>query len=96
MRQPYISALAVAWFRQEDWPRWLEIDPNFEPDYLRWLVKAEAQFRALQGQDYVLEKCIIEPDAFLRWTAARGGEIDAKARATFAAFEMERRRAGDH
>lgn len=40
-----LKALGVAWFRKEDWPRWRAIDPDFEPDYDRWLRKAEAEVK---------------------------------------------------
>jgi hypothetical protein len=44
-----LMALAVTWFRKEDWPRWLAIDPDFQPDYDHWLERSEAQLKALDG-----------------------------------------------
>ena len=83
---------AIPWFREEDWPRWRDIDPHFEPDYAAWMAGATAHVRSLEGQDRLPEKVIVDPEHFLAWSAGFGGNVDGKARAAFAAFIMHARR----
>jgi len=82
-----LRGLAVAWFRKEDWARWRSIDPSFEPDYDYWLGRSEEAIQRI-GATQRVEKVIIDPDEFLKWSAANGGKIDAKARAAYAAISL--------
>jgi hypothetical protein len=77
---------AVAWLREEDWPRWLAIDSKFQPDYSKYIVRMEAIEKDIQARGGTVKRIVIEPDAFLTWSAANGGRVDTKARAAYAAF----------
>lgn len=82
-----LQGIAAAWFRREDWPRWLEIDPDFQPDYQHWharMEKAVAQYRAA-GTPII--KTIVLPDEFLAWSTANGKGVGTKARAEYAALK---------
>jgi hypothetical protein len=91
-----LKALAVAWFRKEDWARWRAIDPDFEPDYDHWLGKAEAVMKERESSEYVLEKVIIDPDEFTDWCRVNRQNVDSGARAVYAAFMLSRKHRTDH
>lgn len=82
---PKMRSLSLAWLREEDWPRWLAIDPNFQPDYQHWLRRMEAALKHYEGQGKRVVKVIVDPDEFLEWSRVNGGKVDSGARATFAA-----------
>lgn len=88
---PNMKSLSIAWFRKEDWQRWCEICPDFQPDYNHWLRRAEAKFQELQALGKRLQKVVIEPAEFLEWSRVNGGKIDTYARAEFAAFKAMRK-----
>jgi hypothetical protein len=33
-----LQRLGIAWLREEDWPRWLAIDKDFQPKHLKPIV----------------------------------------------------------
>jgi len=39
-----VRRVAIAWLRKEDWPRWLELDPDFQPDYEHWLKRMDSLY----------------------------------------------------
>lgn len=77
---------AVAWLREEDWPRWLAIDPNFQPDYRRYVSRMESIEKQIEAAGGRVKRIHIDPDAFLEWSRANGRGVDTKARAAYAAF----------
>ena len=88
-----IRTLAVAWFRQEDWPAWLAIDPEFQPDYDHWLKRSEQAVLDHADPRYVLEKVAVDPDDFLEWSRTNaGGNVGQHARAGYAAVVLPRQR----
>ncbi len=91
-----LKALAIAWFRKEDWPRWRAIDPDFEPDYDRWLRKVEAEMKKRESSEYVLDKVIIDPDEFTDWCRVNRRKVDSRARAIYAAFMLSRKHRTTH
>lgn len=82
-----LRSLAISWFREEDFPRWLSIDPEFQPDYAHWLARSEAAFARYQAAGAPIVKVTILPDEFLEWSKASGRGIGTDARAGFAAFK---------
>lgn len=90
-----MRGLAVAWMKKEDWPRWLSIDKDFQPDYEHWLGRVEAAFAHYQRLGHKVEKIVVDPDEFLEWSSANGGKVDSNARSAFAAYKMMRK-ATDH
>jgi hypothetical protein len=81
-----LKRLAVAWLRENEWPRWLAIDPNFQPDYQHWLRRMENTFSELKSQGVNVVKADIGIDDFTAWSKAHGnGRVDTEARAEYAA-----------
>ena len=70
---PNVKGMAVAWFKQSDWPRWMRICPGgFEPSYTHWLSRAEAALADLDRQGTPYQKVVIDPDEFLAWCKETG------------------------
>ncbi len=93
----YPKAFAVTWFRKEDWPRWLAIDPDFQPDYDHWLKRSEQAMKDHSDPRYLLEKVMVDPDEFLDWSRVNaGGEVGQDARMTYAALVLMKKHRSDH
>lgn len=82
-----MQGVGVAWFRREDWPRWLAMDAQFQPDYAHWLRRMTAVFADLQAKGVPVVKVVLDPDEFLEWSNATGRGVGTDARAGFAAFK---------
>jgi hypothetical protein len=82
--------IALAWFKEDDWSWWLEIDPNFQPDRAHWLRRSEAQITALEQRGIEVMKVEIDPGAFTAWTKANGKGLGQRDRAAYAAFTAMR------
>ena len=82
-----MQALALAWFREDDFPRWRSIDRNFEPDYQHWLRRMDATFTRLKATGAPVVKVVLDPDEFLAWSNATGAGIGTKARSAFVAIK---------
>ena len=92
-----LRSLAVTWFREEDWPRWLAIDPNFQPNYDHWLKRSEQAIKDWNDPSVVLEKVMLDPDDFLEWSRTNaGGEVGQPARAQYAALVLMEKHQTDH
>ena len=92
-----IKALAVTWFRKEDWSRWLAIDPEFDPDFDHWLKRSEQAMVAHADPRYVLERVMVDPDEFLDWSRVNaGGKVGQSARAQYAGFVLMKKHRTDH
>ena len=82
---------------EEDWPRWLAIDPDFDPDYENWLRKSERAMKEHADQPYVLEKVMVDPDEFLEWSRMNvGGKVGQSARGQYAGFVLMEKHRTDH
>jgi hypothetical protein len=87
------SAVGVAWYRREDYPRLLTIfdDADKLPrTYDECLVIAEKAFQSIEKAGAFAFKAIIDPDDFPKWCAANGYNVDAEARMEFANREATR------
>jgi len=82
-----LQGLAITWFRREDWPRWLEIDPQFQPDYAHWLKRMDKALVAYRAAGIPIIKPLVHPDAFLAWAQANGKSVGPTARAAYAALK---------
>ncbi len=92
-----IKTMAVTWFRKEDWPRWLAIDPDFQPNYDHWLKRSEQAMAEYNDPRYVLEKVLVDPDEFLEWSRVNaGGKVGQKERADYAAMVLWKKHRTDH
>jgi len=88
-------ALAVTWYRKKDWPRWLDLDPNFEPDYDYWLKRSEGQIAALEKEGMLIEKVMVDPDTFVAWCKFQGCDpASTSARASYAAMRGKQGKIG--
>ncbi len=86
-----MQRIAMAWFREDDWPQWRAMDPDFQPNYQHWLRRME-RLVATQPAGITLVKVMIEPAEFQRWRTAFGRGVDTHDRALFAAMKLQ---AGD-
>ncbi|MCK1693678.1 hypothetical protein [Bradyrhizobium sp. 144] len=93
---PKMIGVAVAWMRKEDWPRWLAIDPNFQPDYDHWLKRMNAAVQRLEAEGKLCEKVEIDPDEFLDWCRLNGCKVEPNSRATYAAQILAKRHDARH
>ncbi len=82
-----LQGIGVAWFRREDWPRWLAIDRDFQPDYQHWLRRMTTVFADLQAKGVPVVKVTLDPDEFMEWSIASGRGVGTDARAGYAAFK---------
>jgi hypothetical protein len=82
-----VKRMAVAWMRKEDWPRWLEIDPQFQPDYDHWLRRMEAAYADLLAKGVNAVKVEVLPEKFLAW-------LESDAGSKFRALPPTQQRAG--
>jgi hypothetical protein len=84
---PKRQGMTTAWFRREDWPRWLEIDPGHSTRVRRLAAtegesnSAVVSLRHLDHQDGNLA------ERLSGWTKANGMRVDTAERAAFAAFK---------
>ena len=92
-----MQGMAVAWFREADWPRWCAMDCNFQPSYQYWLRRMEAVFTRYKAAGAPVIKVVLDPDEFLKWSNATGRGVGTDARAAFAVFKsMALDREGKH
>jgi hypothetical protein len=90
-----MKTLSIPWFREEDWPRWRSIDPDFQSDYPCWLGRFETVFERYEAMTQIMGhrviKVVIDPDEFLKWSRANvDGKTDNMALAAFAAYKAMR------
>lgn len=88
---PKMIGVAVAWMRKEDWPQWLAIDPDFQPDYDHWLSRMNAAVQRLEAEGKLCEKIEIGPDEFLAWCRVNGCKVESKSRSKYAAEILAKR-----
>lgn len=89
-----LKRLAVAWLAQEDWPAWLAMDPNFQPDYQHWLRRMETTFTRLEAAGVNVVKIEIRPDDFIAWRDSDAGSqyrelLPTHQRAGYAAVKAQ-------
>jgi hypothetical protein len=84
---PVIRALGIPWYRREDYPRILEIMADREvlpPTFNEWRKRASQVEGGAKAQGMIVVRAVIDPDKFSDWCRARGLDIDARARTSFA------------
>src|SRR3954463_12628141 len=84
-------AIALSSFRREDFARWREIDPNFEPSYPRWRAKTREMTEALEKQGIGVVLVPIDPDAFVAWSKEPGKTPRTDPRAELPASHLKPR-----
>lgn len=84
-----MKAMAMAWYRIEDWPRWVALCRDFDPDPERWRAKMAKARLALNAHGVTLAQVDLDPDEFESWANQHaGGRFDTHARALCAAAKM--------
>lgn len=89
------SALAVPWFRREDYYELRKTFPdgdNLPGRYDRWLRQAERIVEAAHAEKRVVVKATIDPREFSDWCRARGLSLDADARQQYADWYLQQKR----
>lgn len=87
-------AVAMAWYRREQWPLLLAVSADadkLEPTYEEWLAFASRQIRDLESRGIRVQKIDVELGALTRWCQSEGRAVDGEARAEYA-----RRGLGQH
>lgn len=87
MAASQIRATGIPWYEREDYRRVLEVMADADllpPTYEKWRYKADRLERDIQRLGGIAIRAQIDPDAFVRWCAARGLNVDADARSQFA------------
>jgi hypothetical protein len=85
------SLLGVAWYRQEQWGRLLEISSDrdeLENTYEGWEANAEASLPKLTGQGIVPLKIDIDVEELLLRCNSRKCPVDGDARSLFTAEKL--------
>ena len=99
--QPTKIVTGCAWYRADQWERLLEISVDRDrlgDSYEAWVENAEETLRSLQAQQtagVTIEKVEVDVEEMLAWCRERGVEVDAEARAEYAADLLRRRTLGD-
>jgi len=82
-----LKRLAIAWMRQEDWPAWLAMDPNFQPSFEHYRKRMETTFARLKAAGVNAVKVEILPAEFIAW-------LDSDAGSQYRALLPTHQRAG--
>lgn len=82
-----ITATGLAWYRRENYDELRRISSDgatWAKTYDEWLKAAESIFNKFRAEGYTVYKVDIDPKAFPAWCAARGLNVDSRARIRFA------------
>jgi hypothetical protein len=81
-----VSIVGIAWYKREDYERLKLLftdGDKLHATYDDWLNGAERLLNQLRRDGQAFQKVYIDPDTFPGWCAARGLDVDAKARVRF-------------
>jgi hypothetical protein len=81
------KAIGIPWYYRQDYRRILDImeDAGSLPEtYHGWLKLAEKAESDYKRQGFIVVRAIVDPSKFPAWAAARGLNVDAKARMQWA------------
>lgn len=87
MAQIPLRAVGIAWYRESDYPRILQIMDDahtLSNTYRQWEKLAEKAERTAKAQNHVVVRAVIDPDTFPAWCTLRGLHVDSRARMAFA------------
>ena len=80
----------IAWLRKEDWPRWLDIDPDFQYDYDYWHRRMQGAYERLKAAGVSVVKVEVLPEEFIAWAQNNGCPFDTRGRSAYAAWKVQR------
>lgn len=73
--------LILVWYHENQWERWLSLDPLMCPTYSDWLGGAEQDLKKWQEKGLVVHRVYLDVDMLEAWAKARGLAVDGHARA---------------
>jgi hypothetical protein len=88
-----IRAVGIPWYRQEDWPALIAMfeDGAVFDSFDQWEERAKEVERKFQRAGHIVERVVIDPDAFPEWCRRNGVGADRESRADFAAEIAEQK-----
>ena len=87
MSLPESSAIAMAWYRPDQWIllRAASADgERLEATYEEWLAFAAKKLRDLEAKGFEVHRIDVEVAALVRWCNSQGRPVDGEARAEYA------------
>jgi hypothetical protein len=93
-----LRAIAIAWFRREDYQRIREIsDDDMIPTFEEFEAKMVERMASFEAPGVILEKAIIDPEELLEFAGRlHGGKINAQIRSQLAAAIIAKKHGTDH
>lgn len=82
-----VRAVAMAWFRREDFARikTMMIDADkLHSTWELWVKAAEANQQGFEARGFVVIRVVVVPEDFAAWCGKNGRDFDAKARMDYA------------
>jgi hypothetical protein len=79
--------VGIPWYRDDDWNALCAVFADrhdLHDDFRDWRRAAEKLEKQLRKSGHIVERVHIDPSSFPLWCAARGLNVDAKARSRFA------------
>jgi hypothetical protein len=80
------ASMAVAWYRESDWPRVKLLFPDADElhdTHAEWLRSAESLVQHLQRHGIAARPVVVDLDHFIAWCTREGLRPDAEARAAY-------------
>lgn len=80
----------VPWYREEDYPRILEVmrDPDLPSTHAEWLRQAESEERKLQGEGRAVVRIVINSKEFFSWCLEKGLTPESTACSDFILWKL--------
>ena len=92
MKKQSIPKYGLAWFKEEDWPRLLEISEDreaLEDTHSEWLKGAEKAIKNFKKQGIKVQKVPVTPNELLIWCNEKKIPVNGEARSKFAAHKLQ-------
>jgi len=90
---PMNTAVGIAWYRREQWPRLLEISADrsdLEDSYDNWLVHVTEAFETMRNEGLDPVKVDVDTEELLAWCRRRNLPVSAKARARYVTEKVQK------
>ncbi len=86
------TVFGIAWFKEEDWGRLLEISDDrakLESTYSEWLLHAEKVIKNFEKQGVKIQRVNVTPNQLLIWCKERNIPVNGEARSGYASHKMQ-------
>ena len=90
---PKNTAVGIAWYRRDQWPRLLEISTDrsdLEDSYDNWLVHVTEAFETMRNEGLDPVKVDIDTEELLAWCRSRNLPVNARARAGYVTEKVQK------